>query len=99
MGRGGPPARRSPDRHAPKDERLLDAKSVAELRAAALRFGGEHSVRKLRALVACASGTLDDASVLVAYHDCLLCLLASETMPSALHSNELRLDTCRYQTI
>ena len=56
--------------------RILDADAVDELRAVALRFGGEYPVRKSRALVACASGTIGDPSLLVAYHDCLLCLLA-----------------------
>lgn len=56
--------------------RLLDANAVAKLRAAALCFGGEHSVRKSRALGACASRGLGDPSILVEYHDCLLCLLA-----------------------
>ncbi len=61
---------------SPVTVRSLDANAVDELRAVTLRFGGEHSVRKSRALAACAPCTIDDASVLVAYHDCLLGLLA-----------------------
>jgi hypothetical protein len=56
--------------------RSLDLDTIDDLRAAALRFGGEHRERKSRALDAAAAGDLADAAVLVAYHDCLLCLLA-----------------------
>jgi len=56
--------------------RLLDHDAVNELRAAALRFGGGHQARKSRALAVSASRRLADPAVLIAYHDCLLCLLA-----------------------
>ena len=56
--------------------RILDLDTVNNLRAAALRFGGEHQARKSRALAASASRGLTDPDVLIAYHDCLLCLLA-----------------------
>lgn len=54
----------------------LDRAAVAALRAAALRFGGEHSARKSAALAACAAREVADPEVLIAYHDCLLCLCA-----------------------
>ena len=54
----------------------LDIDAVNDLRALALRFGGEHLERKVRALAAVATCELTDAAALVAYHDCLLCLLA-----------------------
>ena len=56
--------------------RLLDAGSVAELRRFALRFGAEPAARKSATLARCASRSIADPSVLIAYHDCLLCLLA-----------------------
>jgi len=49
---------------------------VAALRACANRFGSEPAARKSALLGACASCTLTDAEVLLAYHDCLLFLLA-----------------------
>jgi len=55
---------------------LLDLDAVNALRAAALRFGGEHAIVKSAALAACASREIADPAVLIAYHDCLLCLLA-----------------------
>ena len=54
----------------------LDAVAVEDLRRAALRFGDKHRVHKSAALAACASRALSDPAVLLAYHDCLLCLLA-----------------------
>jgi hypothetical protein len=56
--------------------RLLDLDAVNALRAAALRFRAGHAVDKSRALATCAARDLADPAVLVAYHDCLLCLLA-----------------------
>ncbi len=47
-----------------------------DLRAVALRFGPEHATAKTRALAAAASRAVTDVAVLLAYHDCLLCLLA-----------------------
>jgi len=57
-------------------DRPLDLDAVAALRAVALRFGGEHSAGKTAALAACAARSIADPTILVAYHDCLLCLLA-----------------------
>ena len=54
----------------------LDIGAVNELRALALRFGGEHLERKSQALAATAARGFADAAALIAYHDCLLCLLA-----------------------
>jgi hypothetical protein len=54
----------------------LDPVAVDALRRAALRFGGEHTLRKSAALARCAAGGLTDPAALLAYHDCLLCLLA-----------------------
>ena len=56
--------------------RLLDLDAVDRLRASALRFGPGHAERKSEALDACAAGRIADPAALVAYHDCLLCLLA-----------------------
>jgi hypothetical protein len=56
--------------------RLLDLDAVDRLRALALRFGPGHAERKSEALAACAAGGIADPAALVAYHDCLLCLLA-----------------------
>ncbi len=56
--------------------RPLDLPAVNDLRTVTLRFGGKHQVRKSKALAAAASRPLTDAAVLLAYHDCLLCLLA-----------------------
>jgi len=56
--------------------RLLGLDGVRELRSLALRFGGAHGADKLSALDAAASCAIADPAVLIAYHDCLLCLLA-----------------------
>jgi hypothetical protein len=56
--------------------RDLDLATVDALRAAALRFGPEHRTAKSRALSAAASCALTDPAALLAYHDCLLCLIA-----------------------
>src|SRR5512137_3163228 len=56
--------------------RLLGLDGVMELRSLALRFGGAHGADKLSALDAAASCAIADPAVLIAYHDCLLCLLA-----------------------
>jgi len=50
--------------------------AIAALRAAALRFGAEHRVAKARALATASSAELTEPDVLLAYHDCLLCLAA-----------------------
>jgi hypothetical protein len=54
----------------------LDSDTVDRLRGAALSFGGDSPARKSAALARCAARRIDDAPVLVSYHDCLLCLLA-----------------------
>jgi hypothetical protein len=56
--------------------RPLDSAAVDDLRGVALSFGAGPAARKSAALARCASRRIDDPSVLVAYHDCLLCLLA-----------------------
>ncbi len=56
--------------------RLLGLDGVWQLRDLALRFGGTHGADKLRALDAAASCAIADPAALIAYHDCLLCLLA-----------------------
>lgn len=61
---------------------LLDAEAVASLRAAALRFGDEQRSRKTAALAVCAARDIADPAVLLAYHDCLLCLLAYPETPA-----------------
>jgi hypothetical protein len=57
-------------------ERTLQLEPVETLRATALLFDRSGAVRKARALKACAACGIVDAEVLIAYHDCLLCLLA-----------------------
>jgi len=49
---------------------------VAELRAWANRFGREPAARKAALLRECGRSTLSDPETLLAYHDCLLFLLA-----------------------
>ena len=61
---------------SPLTPRLLGLDGVKELRSLALRFGGTHGADKPRALDAAASCAIADPAVLIAYHDCLLCLLA-----------------------
>ena len=50
--------------------------AVSALRACANRFGAEAAAHKLALLRACSSGAVVDPDVLLAYHDCLLFLLA-----------------------
>jgi hypothetical protein len=52
------------------------ADCVAALRACANRIGAEHAARKSALLRECANCTLTDPEPLLAYHDCLLFLLA-----------------------
>ncbi len=54
----------------------LDSATLTALRTVALRFGSADRTRKSRALEDCASHEVVDPAVLIAYHDCLLCLLA-----------------------
>jgi hypothetical protein len=56
--------------------RLLDLRTVDHLRAVALRFGPPDATAKMQALRAAASCAVTDVAALLAYHDCLLCLLA-----------------------
>jgi hypothetical protein len=56
--------------------RSLTAEAVGDLRDVALRFGDERRARKSAALARCTACAITDARALVAYHDCLLCLLA-----------------------
>ncbi len=54
----------------------LGLEAVESLRALALHFDASDAARKARVLEACARRAIADPEVLVAYHDCLLCLLA-----------------------
>lgn len=56
--------------------RDLDLASVDALRAGALAFAPEDARRRLAALRTFAARPIADPETLVAYHDCLLCLLA-----------------------
>jgi hypothetical protein len=56
--------------------RPLDIVAVDDLRELALVFDPRSATRKARLLARCAARPVDDAIVLIAYHDCLLCLLA-----------------------
>ena len=50
--------------------------AIDDLRAAALGFGAERHFAKARALATASAAELADPDVLLAYHDCLLCLAA-----------------------
>lgn len=69
----------------------LDGGRVAALRAIALRFGGTDSGRKARLLRECAAREPGDPAVLIAYHDCLLCLLAYPESPALRQAAEREL--------
>jgi len=56
--------------------RPLGVVAVDDLRRIALDFDSASATRKATALARCASRAIDDPTVLVTYHDCLLCLLA-----------------------
>ncbi len=56
--------------------RPLDIVAVDDLRRVALAFDETSAARKSAALARCASRAIEDPVALVAYHDCLLCLLA-----------------------
>ncbi len=60
----------------PTSTRVLTAEAVAALRAVANRFGGGDARHKRRALARCERARPGDADTLIAYHDCLLFLLA-----------------------
>ena len=62
----------------------LDLATVDALRVASLRFGPEHRAAKVRALAATTSAAPTDAESLLAYHDCLLCLVAYPETPQLL---------------
>ncbi len=63
-------------RASPPGGRTLELDAVAALQALTLRFGAGHASPKSAALAACAARSIADPDVLIAYHDCLLCLLA-----------------------
>jgi len=64
------------------DRRSLRLDDVRALRSAATRFGGPHAARKEALLRAGARREIADPEVLLAWHDCLLFLLAyPETRP------------------
>ena len=54
----------------------LDLEAVESLRAAALFFDAADASHKASALAACAACEITTPDVLIAYHDCLLCLIA-----------------------
>ena len=56
--------------------RPLDADAVENLRGVALAFDRTSAARKSAALAQLARRAIEDPGALVAYHDCLLCLLA-----------------------
>ena len=56
--------------------KALEIAAVDELRRIALAFDEASSARKSAALARCASRAIEDPTALLAYHDCLLCLLA-----------------------
>jgi hypothetical protein len=56
--------------------RLIGLDDVRALRSAAMQFGGVNRVRKARLLRDCATRAIADPDVLIAWHDCLLFLLA-----------------------
>ncbi len=56
--------------------RAIDIVTVDALRRVALGFDDASAARKSAALARCASRRIDDPAPLIAYHDCLLCLLA-----------------------
>ncbi len=56
--------------------RPLDSVAVDDLRRLALTFDASSAARKSSALARCASRAIEDPKALIAYHDCLLCLLA-----------------------
>jgi len=75
----------------PLTPRVLGLDDVTELRSLALRFGGTHGADKQRALDAAASCAIVDPVVLIAYHDCLLCLLAYPESRSLRHMTRAEL--------
>ena len=56
--------------------RPLAVAAVEDLRRVALAFDEASAARKSAALARCAARAIEDPTALVAYHDCLLCLLA-----------------------
>ena len=60
----------------PDPKARATADRVAALRACSNRFGGEHAARKATLLRECTASALTDPKALLAYHDCLLFLLA-----------------------
>ncbi len=61
---------------------ILTAEAVGELRAKASRFTSPAGAKKASLLRACSGSTIEDARVLLAYHDCLLFLLAYPQTPA-----------------
>jgi hypothetical protein len=59
----------------------LSAEAVEELRTAARRFGRGAAAAKRNLLRACSAATIDEPRTLLAYHDCLLFLLAYPQTP------------------
>ena len=72
---GAAAAHRHP-RHGAMTPRRLAVDAVEDLRRIALVFDEASEARKSAALARCAARAIDDPIALVAYHDCLLCLLA-----------------------
>ena len=61
---------------------ILTAEAVGELRAKASRFTSPAGAEKASLLRACSGSTIEDVRVLLAYHDCLLFLLAYPQTPA-----------------
>src|SRR6516164_2417170 len=61
---------------------------VNALRAVASRFGPAEVLRHARALRRCAMKAIDQPDVLLAYHDCLLFMLAYPTSAAALEGGQ-----------
>ena len=60
---------------------MLDIEQVQTLRAAGARFGRDNAARKIALLRNCAACAIADPDVLLAWHDCLLFLLAYPESP------------------
>jgi len=76
---------------AGKANAVLSAEAVRELRVVASRFNDRDAAEKTSLLSECSKSTIENVRVLLAYHDCLLFLLAYPQTPElrALATQEL----------